>query len=278
MDLWRRYKYIDVASLSKVIHARAWGAHVPPLPAKEGEHVNCPRCGAPLQPGMQFCASCGAQAGATAPPPAQQQHPQYAYPQQPYPPQPYPYQYPPAQPYQAPKDDSSSLGKVIIIIVVLLVVLVVVGAAVFYLFIASVEDIVGDQGLTTVSLQAPSPSARQIDGTTYWDMGFTVNRIAPSTAEVTWSEVMVTVKSSIGAVLLAQTPPFVDNPLAYDDAADGTVGVQAWFVDADDDGVISSGDSIKLTGLTAAYEGGQFELRLGLRLIAASAIPSNFPG
>jgi len=242
----------------------------------------CPRCGGVVQPGVEYCPSCGVMvAQGAAPPPAQPQYPQpwpqQPWPPQPYPPQPYPYQYPQPQPYAPPGDGTSSLGKVIIIIVVLLLVFVVIGAVIFYLFVASVEDLVDGTGSATVSLQAPIASARQVNDATYCDISFTVNRIAPATAVVSWSEVLVDVESASGSTLLAATPPFVDMPLAYDDGTDGTVDVQVWFMDADDDGEISSGDYVKLTGLTAAYEGGQLELRLGLTLISASTMPSDFP-
>jgi len=258
--------------------------------------MNCPRCGAPVQKGMQYCSACGALAATAAPPPAQQYqgsqqlpqqaypqrpypqqpYPQQPYPQQPYPQQPYPYQYPPPQPYTPPKDGTSTLGKVIVIAIVLLVVVVVIGAVVFFMFIASVEDNL-DDGSKTVRFSSPNVQPRQINGTTYWDATIPVSSVDPSDAAIEFTDLRAILRDQDGA-LLSSVRLVYDMPSLYDDGSDGTVSVEAWFLDENSDLQISAGDSVKLTGMTSDYERATLELQWNTSdIIGTVTLPTNFP-
>jgi len=256
-----------------------------------------------VQQGMEFCSACGMNVSGASPPPTSPQYPQQQapqqqsapqpypsqpnpqqpyppqpYPQQPYPPQPYPYQYPPAQPYAPPKDDASSVGKVIAIVLVLLVVFVVIGAVIFYLFVASVEDLVDDlPDATTVTVRSPELSSRLINGTWYWDATIVIGSVTPSATDVPWRDVTVALRAGTGPTLLAPTMPRVNSPQSYDDAADGTVDVEVWYADADRDGDLTTGDTLYLTGLTTEAQMGELELWWDLSVIGSCALPTNFP-
>lgn len=255
-------------------------AQARPLTGTGGGHMNCPRCGAPLQQGMQFCASCGAQAGATAPPmapqyPAQQQYPQYTYPPQPYPPQPYPHQYTLQQPYTTPKDGTSTIGKVIIALVVGVIIVVVIGIVLLSMFIGSIDDYNGP-GPSSMSLLPPDVQDRQVVNETFWDATTTIGRTSGEYDDIPWSIARCVLTSSEGTIILWPTIPLPDNPSMYDDGSDGSVDIQAWYVDADGDGQIGPGDQLRLTGLTLASEGAVIEVRRTDWRVTSVELPATF--
>jgi len=231
--------------------------------------MDCPRCGARVQQGMQYCSVCGVLVGTSTPPPAQQ------YPQQVYPPQPYPYQYPPPQPYAQLKEGISAIGKVIIALVVGAMILVVIGIVLITLLIGSIDDNVGPSP-PTIQVQPPIVHNRQVGGDTHWDAITIVATVSSEGAGTPWSNVRYVLRSSGGDVLLEGTAPLPDNASMYDDGSDGSVDIQAWYVDIDGDGMLGPVDLLKLTGLTLASQGGEWEVvRVGERMVQTE-LPANF--
>jgi len=256
--------------------------------------MNCPNCGKYVPDGAMFCTTCGAptsgQPQAPPPPPPPQQPyqqpppqyqqppPQYQQPppQQTYPP-PYPQQYQQPLPYRPPpKDDTGTLAKVAVIVIVVVVVAIVVAAAIFWFaFFSIVDDNI--DGDVTLSLSAPSVSQRDIGGTEYWDALMNVNKVSPGSALVSWVGTSVIVKNTFGQVLMQRTNLMPDNPALYDDASDGSVDAEGWYVDIRSDVFVSAGDSIKLTGLDADYEGATIEVYDFTDRIGSVVLPTNFP-
>ena len=128
----------------------------------------------------------------------------------------------------------------------------------------------------TLIMGAPSVDGREVGGVPHWDASTRVADVTPSGAEVPWTELRVMVVSSTGDLLLGAVAALPDNPPAYDDASDGTVDVEVWYVDVYDDGHIDMGDDIKLTGLTAGCEGATVRFTRDGEIIAAIVLPSTF--
>jgi hypothetical protein len=164
---------------------------------------------------------------------------------------------------------------VILIVVVVIIAIAVVTAMVSLLFLGIVEN--QGEELTTVNQSMPIVTQRDIDGTVYWDSTSTINMVTPRDADVPWSDVRVDIKAPTGSVLLPLSRPLPDDPSTYDDASGGSVDVEVWFVDVDGDGQLEAGDSLKITGMTNAYEGSIVEMMLSARRIAESRLPMDFP-
>lgn len=238
--------------------------------------MRCSGCGTEIQPGLTRCPTCGRPTELPPPPPPQAPpppQPQYGQ----YPPQ---AQYPPyGAPAPAPSQGMSTLGKVILIIAVVVVVGIIVAVALIYVvFLGVVEEVTTPENeKVTVNLASPIMQQRDIDSTTYWDAALNVNKVTPRNVELQWSDVRLIARSSMGSVLIPPLPLDEDGTMAYDDASDGIVVVEVWFVDVDGDGLFEAGDTIKLTGMTTEYEGALVELHRSGELIASGTLPTDFP-
>ncbi len=247
--------------------------------------MNCKSCGKYVPDGAIFCTGCGAPTSGqpqAPPPPPQPPYPPQQYQQPPPPPQqsyppPYPQQYQQPLPHRPPpKDDAGTLAKVAVIIVVVIVVVIVVAAAIFWYALFSIVDDNID-GNVTLSLSAPNVSQRDIGGAAHWDAVVNINKVSPGSALLSWVGTSVIVKNTFGQVLLQRTNMMPDNPALYDDDSDGSVDVEAWYVDVQSDVLVSSGDAIKLTGMTAAYEGATIEVYDFTDRIGSTLLPTDFP-
>lgn len=242
--------------------------------------MKCPNCGGYVQDGAMFCTACGAQTapgpqgqwGAPPPPPPPAGAPQ---PGQQGPPPPYPYQ----QPYQyqpPPKETSSTVVKVVAIVIVVAVVLAVLMVAIFWMGVLSVIDDLPDDRVT-LNLASPSVETREITNITHWDAVVNINKITPSDSRVMWLSVLVIVKAADGSVLLTQTVPMPDSPASYDDATNGWVDVEIWYIDVGSDMFLDSGDAMKITGMDDGYEGAWIEFTYLGNRIGSITLPTNFP-
>ena len=176
-------------------------------------------------------------------------------------------------PMPARKDVSA--GKIAIILIVAFF-LVIVAPTVLYLIVVNLGPDY-DEPRITINMAMPEPIQRQIGGTSHWDVTSRVNMVSPSGTKLLWSEVRIIVKSSMGALLIPATLPSPDAPASYDDASDGTVDVEAWFIDVDGDGNLEAGDTLKLTGIGASYEGAVVEMVKAGARIASLTLPTDFP-
>jgi hypothetical protein len=130
--------------------------------------------------------------------------------------------------------------------------------------------------MTTVNLATPLIEARTIGEEFYYDAKLNINKITPRDEDVPWEGVSVTVKSSAGSVLLTDTRPSWNDPTEYDDASDGSVDVQVWYLCTDAGPNMREGDALKLTGMTLDYEGGHIEVSLRGERIASGVLPTDF--
>ncbi len=187
-------------------------------------------------------------------------------------PQPYPYQQP--FPYTPPpkKDDSGTLIKVVVIVIVVLIILAVVAAALFFMGLMSlVQDLPDDP---VVVMSAPQVTPRQLGNNTVWDATLEIVRVRPS--DIRWDDLTIYIESRGGTVLLDEMIVGLDDPTQYDDAADGWVDVQLWYVESPSDGSLDAGEAIRITGMDERYQGSTVELLLDLPVSWVN-LPLNFP-
>ncbi len=217
----------------------------------------CTACGAQLAPGPQ------GQFGPPPPPPPPTGQPM---------PQPYPYQQPYPYPPPPKKDDSGTIIKVVVIVIVVLILLAVVAAALFFMGLMSlVEDLPNDP---VVVMAAPRVTSRQLGNNTIWDATLEIAQVTPS--DVRWDDLTIYIESRDGTVLLDEMIVGLDDPTLYDDATDGWVDVQLWYVESPSDGTMDAGEAIKVTGMDERYQGATVELLLD-DLVGIVNLPLNFP-
>ncbi len=157
-----------------------------------------------------------------------------------------------------------------------MVSITVVLAAVLWLAVTGMVTPWHEEKLTVLT-ENPHMQARDINGTFYWDATVVIDRVTPRDEQVLWGEVWVSIKSENGSLLDAAMQPSIDNPGGYDDDTDGSVDVEAWFIETRTGDVkMSGGDGIKLTGLTPDYEGATVQLVRNQEPIASFTLPTTF--
>ncbi len=163
----------------------------------------------------------------------------------------------------------------------MLVVVLVIAApflvAMGWLFISGAVTSTEEQRLT-VQLSSPSVTQRTISDQHFWDTVLNINMVTPRDEDVLWADISVAIKSSTGNILLPSTQLSYDIWEFYDDGSDGSVDVEVWFIDiTTGDNRLSAGDAIKITGMTAEFEGGFVQILRSGRIIGDSLLPTDFP-
>lgn len=159
---------------------------------------------------------------------------------------------------------------------ILMVAITVVLAAVLWLMVSGMIQEPDDEKLT---LQLSSPSVTRINerpvGTAIvcWDGVLNINKMTPKDEKVQWSEVRISIKDSTGSILMVATTVGDDSAATYDP----TPVVEFWFVDIQGDAKVGAGDSIKITGMIATYEGADVQITKAGKIIADTTLPTDFP-
>ena len=226
--------------------------------------MRCPSCGGFVQDGAMFCTACGAQ---TAPGPQGQWGAPLPPPPAPGMPMPHPYQPP-------PKDDSGTFVKVIVIVVVV-VILVAIMFAIIWMGILGAIDDNPDERLT-LNLAAPVVTQREISNVTIWDATINVNLITPRDDMTLWAGVEILIFSRNGMDLM-RTPLLPNDPSSYDDATNGWVDVEGWYIETSPDLFIDEGEAIKVTGMDDRYESSTLEIIFMGDVIGTIRLPTDFP-
>lgn len=165
------------------------------------------------------------------------------------------------------------------IVVAVLVVVIVVPAVVALMWLGITEVVTEPEHENVVlNFESPVVTRRQIADESYWEASFQIHMLTPRDETVDWSDVRIVIKSNDGRVLNTLTRPLPDDPDAYDDGTDGSVDIQFWYdTSIPDSMVLGAGDTIRVTGMTVAYEGGTFEVWYQGRQIGDSLFPTDFP-
>lgn len=109
---------------------------------------------------------------------------------------------------------------------------------------------------THVSLATPEMTDRTVDDEVRWDVMIKVNKVAPKDDLHSWSRVKITIEDVDGKAINPGLELRSYNESDVDDGSDGTIEVQAWYVDdAEHPGRLSAGDEIVITGMSRLYEG-----------------------
>lgn len=238
-----------------------------PSEVEEVLTLRCPSCGGFVQDGAMFCTACGAQTapgpqgqwGAPLPPPPAQGMPL---------PQPYPYQPP-------PKDDSGTFVKVIVIVVVVVVLLAIMFAIIWMGILGAIDDIPDER--LTLNLAAPAVTQREIANVTIWDLTIEVNLVTPRDTMVLWAGVEIFIFSREGVDLQTGMPLVPDDPSNYDDATNGWIDVEGWYIETSLDLFIDEGEAIKVTGMDDRYEGSTLEIVSMGDVVGTIRLPTDFP-
>jgi hypothetical protein len=158
--------------------------------------------------------------------------------------------------------------------VVVLVLVPGVTAVVWFLTSSSMPEV---DEKTTVNLQSPWVGSRTIGDEIHYDAVLNINKITPKDVVVPWTTVRIIVKASDGSVLDIETIPMRDLTSTYDDDLDGHVDVEFWYVETTyGDDKMSAGDALKITGMTARYEGAQVTIMMGGEQIGSIILPMEF--
>ena len=125
----------------------------------------------------------------------------------------------------------------------------------------------------------PIAESRVVAGDEYWDVLFKVTDYEEMDPTL-WSEFEVVVTSSSGKELFRTTTVNEDAPSKYDNGTDGTVDVEAWYIDTGSDSFMEKGDYLVFTGLTEEFQGATLRIyhvtqQFGNR-VADDKFPSSF--
>jgi hypothetical protein len=181
------------------------------------------------------------------------------------------------QPYQRPTgDDTGTALKLTAIVIVVVLILAFAFVAImmdrdFFINSEPTEKV-------TVNLASPNVSTREIANVTHWDAVLNFNQVTPSDSSVPWTNVLVTIRDADGSMLLASAMPLSDDPFSYDDAANGWVDVEVWFIEVTfNDSSLDAGDALKVTGMDVRYEGATIDINNYGDRIGSITLPTNFP-
>ena len=109
---------------------------------------------------------------------------------------------------------------------------------------------------TTINIASPVMSNRTIDGEVRWDASFGINKITPKDQTIKWSDLYLVIRRENGSYLQQQLKLEQDDPSRYDNASDGSIKVETWYLDHTGGGKnADSGDVIVVTGLGKGLEG-----------------------
>jgi len=166
--------------------------------------------------------------------------------------------------------------KVVAIVVVVICLLIVVMGASFFMGVLSLID-ESPEEQNVINFQAPRVSQRQVSNVTVWDATLEVDRVTPRESGVWWDTLQLSVLSREGDVLFAYHNPAIDDPQSYDDATNGWVDVEAWYIDLENNTLLRQGDIIKITGMDERYQGATIMIREKGTQTVTLQLPLNFP-
>lgn len=172
-----------------------------------------------------------------------------------------------------------SMDRVAVITKISVVFLIFILGGLF-LYYWTVPDIPsGGEGQISVNIASTQMESRIIDGDQYWDATFFVNKLRPKDQTISWEEIKVSVKDQAGRTLFKNLKVFRDNPSNYDNALDGRLDVETWFikmVENPNNYKIEAGDTLKITGLTSDYMRAKIVIKFNGDQISSLTLPSDF--
>ena len=237
----------------------------------------CPSCGTSLPSGVATCTACGRYVSPEyhvhggpqdprAPPPAYGVPPVEVEPA------------PPRPPTDYPVDVGKGPGFTPMVIAVVVAFLIVFLSALAWVYIDSEPYAPYEIEKVTVNLATPNIMRQEINGQPYWEAVLNINKITPRDEAVIWRDVRMVIKSSNGSVILPLTGLNADDALAYDRGTDGQVDLQVWFVETTPGtSRMDAGDAMKITGMTADFEGAFVQVLRDGERIGSITLPTNFP-
>ena len=163
---------------------------------------------------------------------------------------------------------------------ILMVAITVVLAAVLWLM---VSGMIQDPEVEKLTIQLSSPSVSQYERPTgaspavyVWDAVLNINKMTPKDEKVKWTEIRIAIKGSDGSILMPSEAPESDvGATAYSIVLND---VEFWYVDITTGDVkVSAGDSIKVTGMSVAYEGATLQILKAGKIIGTTTLPTDFP-
>ena len=165
--------------------------------------------------------------------------------------------------------------KVIVIVVVVVVLLAMVTFAIMWMGILGAIDNIPDERLT-LNLAAPVVTQREIANVTIWDATINVNIVTPRDTMALWTGVEIFIISRNG-MDLTERPLLPDDPRNYDDATNGWVDVEGWYIETSLDLFIEEGEAVKVTGMDDRYESSILEIIFMGDVIGSIMLPTDFP-
>ena len=162
-------------------------------------------------------------------------------------------------------------------IIATVVVVVAVIFIAFFMWLYVISEDHDHPEYLTANIETPDVQSREVGEELRWDVTLTIVWITPPGEIVPFEQVRVVIKSSEG-VLLNEATPVERDVGVYDDGSDGTIDVEFWYVDNDAGNThLSAGDTIRITGMTTAYEGAQVELVEHGERFGSILLPTDFP-
>ena len=119
--------------------------------------------------------------------------------------------------------------------------------------------------------------ATPVEGELYWEARWTIEDMRMIEAGLPWWEVRIVVQGADDLYLVMGSPLLPDprNGSAFDPEVHG-MAVAAWHVSESGEANMTVGDSVRVTALTVAFEGGRIEMKHGRTVIKTISLPEEF--
>ena len=126
---------------------------------------------------------------------------------------------------------------------------------------------------TSYNFAKPLITNRTVDDGVVWDATMKVNKVTPRDELHAFSRIQITIEDTNRNVLDRNVKLRPYDETALDDGSDGTVDVQAWYIDdVEHPKKLSPGDQIIITGMTKDYEGCLIIMDIQDNYMAASTV------
>lgn len=126
---------------------------------------------------------------------------------------------------------------------------------------------------TTINFAIPEMTNRTIIDEVRWDASMEVLKVTPRDELHPWTHIHITIKGSDGNILNRDLAINPYDASRLDDGLDGTVEVQAWYIDeSENPNKLEPMDQVILTGLTKDYEESIVEFDIQYNHMAPSMV------
>ncbi len=136
------------------------------------------------------------------------------------------------------------------------------------------EEFIEEHTSQYVTLNESVKDVRTIGNKSRVDLSYQISKIGLKDEPIFWDDVKFIFKAYSGSVLNPATNISPDDPGRYDDASDGVIEVEGWYIENQGSAdTLDEGDMIKITGISSNYERAVLEITVQGDRICHATLP-----